>query len=1030
MAYLKRTPERIVIVGGGMAALTTAFELSSEPGWQDRYDITVYQMGHRLGGKGASGRSREKFDRIEEHGLHLFYGFYDNAFAVMRRCYEELGRPAGAPLATLEDAFKPHSLVVFEEERSGTWQHQPLLFPANAEAPGSGERTPTPAELIPRMLRFLLALYDEQPALRAMAAEIAGTAAPARRSTSAAMRALRAGVEKLIAEVGEFLRAPGGGLVVVRREELLARLLACSRWAWRMLAPLLTDRPELRIAWVAADVTLAMIRGMIAERLVEQDTVDWLALDHEDFRAWLRRHGASEEAANASTVAGVYAGAYMAHQDIGAGTALHWTLRMLYTYRGSIFYKMQAGMGDVVFAPLYEVLRRRGVKFEFFMRADALRLAADRSRVEEVEFGRQMAVKGGGAYAPLYEVKGLPCWPSEPLYDQLERGEALQASGECLEDWGTRWPDAGAPVVLRAGRDFDRVILGIGLGAVPALCKEMLADAGNPRFAAMVAAVKTTPTASAQLWFRGDLKSTGWHLPPPVMIPYADPLDTWADMSHLLPRETFPADVPAGSCAYLTAAMREAGPHPVTREEWRGHAARETARVATLTREFVRDSSAHLWPAAQRRGRGGLDTSLLVDPDGGDALAWQHFSPVHNPSDRYVRSVRGSTLQRLDAGSSGYDNLVLCGDWTLNPMNLGCVEGATMSGIRAAQVVSGRAVYMHDDWLAGRRGEVRREPARERPRYIERALNESTSPPYEARQTAMYAAVLRAEPERLLALCDRHLGWSPTRRYVPLGPSAVFYAQHNHALSAVDAPGVVPERDFGFLVPVAVCERRGGQLVPVGVAVYMPYLWVDLGAAVLGGREVLGFPKGQARLQFPGRPDAGLGLRVDAWMPPIAGRTEPWREERVISASVSPDAPGEGVRSLAQALRAGYDAAWLARCGIGLGGQLQLLRALTRSLRTGDLRMVFLKQYRDAAASERACYQAIVEAPCVREATRMATRVPGSLQLQVLRRSGLATELGLACSGGDESHATVPALATFYTELDFTIGAGDVVFAA
>src|SRR5262245_1262310 len=102
--------EKIVILGGGMAALTFAFELSGLKDLQSRYDITVFQPGHRLGGKGASGRNQRCFDRIEEHGLHLFYGFYDNAFSVLRRCYAELGRPAGAPLATLEDAFKPHDL--------------------------------------------------------------------------------------------------------------------------------------------------------------------------------------------------------------------------------------------------------------------------------------------------------------------------------------------------------------------------------------------------------------------------------------------------------------------------------------------------------------------------------------------------------------------------------------------------------------------------------------------------------------------------------------------------------------------------------------------------------------------------------------------------------------------------------------------------------------------------------------------------------------------------------------------------------
>jgi uncharacterized protein with NAD-binding domain and iron-sulfur cluster len=62
--------EKIVILGGGMAALTTAFELTNAKDWQERFEsITVYQLGWRLGGKGASGRGPHA--RIEEHGLHL-----------------------------------------------------------------------------------------------------------------------------------------------------------------------------------------------------------------------------------------------------------------------------------------------------------------------------------------------------------------------------------------------------------------------------------------------------------------------------------------------------------------------------------------------------------------------------------------------------------------------------------------------------------------------------------------------------------------------------------------------------------------------------------------------------------------------------------------------------------------------------------------------------------------------------------------------------------------------------------------------
>src|SRR6202012_1215070 len=53
---------------------------------------------------------------------------------------------------------------------------------------------------------------------------------------------------------------------------------------------------------------------------------------------------------------------------LAAGVALRGAMRMFFTYRGSLFWRMSAGMGDVVFAPLYQVLRQRGVQFRFFHR--------------------------------------------------------------------------------------------------------------------------------------------------------------------------------------------------------------------------------------------------------------------------------------------------------------------------------------------------------------------------------------------------------------------------------------------------------------------------------------------------------------------------------------------------------------------------------------------------------------------------------------------------------------------------------------
>lgn len=45
---------KVAILGGGAGTLAAAFELSSLPGWQDRFEITVYRLGWRLGGKGLA----------------------------------------------------------------------------------------------------------------------------------------------------------------------------------------------------------------------------------------------------------------------------------------------------------------------------------------------------------------------------------------------------------------------------------------------------------------------------------------------------------------------------------------------------------------------------------------------------------------------------------------------------------------------------------------------------------------------------------------------------------------------------------------------------------------------------------------------------------------------------------------------------------------------------------------------------------------------------------------------------------------
>ena len=117
MAVISRAstkPKKIAILGGGISSLTTALYLTGQPGWQERYDVTIYQVGWRLGGKGASGRNKKYGQRVEEYGIHLWYGLYYNAFRMMREVYEELDRPKEIPIRTFEDAFKPLILMNFD----------------------------------------------------------------------------------------------------------------------------------------------------------------------------------------------------------------------------------------------------------------------------------------------------------------------------------------------------------------------------------------------------------------------------------------------------------------------------------------------------------------------------------------------------------------------------------------------------------------------------------------------------------------------------------------------------------------------------------------------------------------------------------------------------------------------------------------------------------------------------------------------------------------------------------------------------
>ena len=185
-------------------------------------------------------------------------------------------------------------------------------------------------------------------------------------------------------------------------------------------------------------------------------------LDAFELKDWIRKHAeavalfyplqapdpvaAAEALADSPIVRGSYDYVFgYADGDInrpsqGAGTALRGFLRLAFGYKGHLFYAMRGGMGDVVIAPLYQVLAKRGVKFEFFNRVE--RLVPGGGEIEAVEMSRQARL-AGASYQPLLDVAlpgwkataTLPCWPSEPLWDQLQDADRLKGV-EFEAPWG------------------------------------------------------------------------------------------------------------------------------------------------------------------------------------------------------------------------------------------------------------------------------------------------------------------------------------------------------------------------------------------------------------------------------------------------------------------------------------------------------------------------------------------------------------------------------------------------------------------
>ncbi len=729
MASSKR---KVAILGGGQGALTAALQLSDPRNEEGKnLELTIYQLGWRLGGKGATGRSDDGTARVLEHGLHNWFGFYENTFRQARDVYKEYEPPADSPLQTFDDAFLPADSgmqVEWIEDKALLWEvakdrrpREPgdgalLLTRARAVAPaiklvrdrvaekptiaktGGADKTletfdallrkgPRPARADPRALTVLDVLD--------YARDFAN--ADARGSDDGREARFLKALQELDATPTITFQVPDrfGGIERALRRAVCGALALAMDVLWRLLRDdIRTEaRSDNRRLWVQANFAYACITGALVDGVVD-DGFD--VINQHDLRAWLREHDFDDDELmiESPIVEAVYCGSFAYPEgdtsgplpfppggEMEAGTALRGVARTVLTYKGAFAYRFAAGTADTFYAPVYEVLRARGVRFRFF--SDVRKLELEDGRIARIRIARQASVKDGGEYEPLIDVRGLKCWPDQPRWEQLD----LPPDERPDFEWPTDEVAPESEEVLEYETDFDAVVLGISIGALAGICEEIVE--AYETWATAIARVGTVRTQALQLWLTRTPKALGLvsKHEPIANWRYGglSPLGVWGDFKEVIEVESWPKKRKPQGLSYLCSTM----PHTTQFTSQ----AEADAEVLENARELLDGGLRVILPKIVD-GKGNPRWGWIVDPTDAtgadpDRLATQWHRANVTPTEQYVLSLVGSSEHRLPVHDpDGPSNLYLAGDWTKCQLNCGCMEAATISGMLCSEALS------------------------------------------------------------------------------------------------------------------------------------------------------------------------------------------------------------------------------------------------------------------------------------------------------------------------------------------------------
>jgi len=684
---------KVAILGGGPGGVATAFWLTKTKPLRDRFQVTLYETGWRLGGKCASGRNMQEKARSEEHGLHMLMGCYENALGTLRACYSEWQPDPQCPFKTWTDAFKPETHVTCMETTDATglswtpWDFRNLPTGPQNETPGDSVVDWDPTKGKPPASGSMTALNDLDGLIFKLSGQLKVLFG----------RLVDLGLdfdgdyETPLNQVGALANKPPltgdgtGQFEIVERSlqslknrvEYYLRQTCAPSGGGTAAEPTPTPAtdPRIRHLLILADLGITILLGWIAD-FIHGDP-DHTKLNALDFREWLRNYGALRISLDSAPIRALYDftfgyeggnGTNINNGNMAAGVTLRFALAMVIEHKGAPLYHMSAGMGETVFTPFYRVLMARGVDIKLFHTVTNIQLTPDKSRIGTITVSEEI-VPVAGAYDPFVCVKGLDCWRSVPKWQMRPDTPSSKKSArnsdshsgpdtDC-DDEAAADATAAIPTwthTLRLEKDFDVTVLAVPPAVLASITPDLVAASTD--WAQMICKSASVATLSFQLWLNKDLEELGWTLGPTVLSGYAEPFDSWADMSFLVSREDWPDPAPK-SIQYFCGGI------PILNVP---------SKIKPMVNAWFATNGAVLWPNAVTRGIG-------IDPR---VVTSDYYRANVSPSELYVQTPKGSVQYRLAQNPGMFGNLFLAGDWTLTTFSGGCFESAIESGLWAA----------------------------------------------------------------------------------------------------------------------------------------------------------------------------------------------------------------------------------------------------------------------------------------------------------------------------------------------------------